>query len=66
MNSFSTKNISKRILKRMQENKKLTKSELSYEIGRYKPLSAYHLYYDNIKRDDMVKYFNNLFNTKIK
>jgi hypothetical protein len=55
-----------RILKRIRENKRLTKSEMGYQIGHAEPYHPASLYWDYYRREDVVKAFNGLFGTEIK
>jgi hypothetical protein len=55
-----------RILKRIRENKRLTKSEMGYQIGHAEPHHPASLYWDCYRREDVVKAFNELFGTEIK
>jgi hypothetical protein len=53
-------------LKKIQENKRLTKSEMGYEIGNIESCHPVSLYWDYYKRDEVVEAFNELFGTSIK
>jgi hypothetical protein len=53
-------------LKRIQENKRLTKSEMAYQIGHVEHHHPASLYWDYYRREDVVKAFNGLFGTEIK
>ncbi|MDR1120676.1 MAG: hypothetical protein LBM08_07130 [Dysgonamonadaceae bacterium] len=51
--------------RKMEQGKRLTKEDMAYEIGR---IEAYHpasLYWDTLKRDEILRFFNNLFGTTI-
>jgi hypothetical protein len=53
-------------LKRIRENKHLTKSEMGYQIGHIDPHHLVSLYWDYYRREDVLKAFNGLFGTEIK
>jgi hypothetical protein len=53
-------------LKRIQENKRLTKSEMGFQIGHMESCHPVSLYWDYYKRDEVAEAFNELFGTKIK
>ncbi|MDR0575816.1 MAG: hypothetical protein LBG96_17645 [Tannerella sp.] len=53
-------------LKRIQDNKRLTKSEMGYQIGHVDPYHPVSLYWDYYRREDVLKAFNKLFGTEIK
>jgi hypothetical protein len=53
-------------LKQIQENKRLTKSDMGYQIGHVAPYHAASIYWDTMKRDEIVEAFNKLFGTDIK
>jgi hypothetical protein len=53
-------------LKRIRENKRLTKSDMGYQIGHIEPYHPSSLYGDYYRREDVVKAFNELFGTEIK
>ncbi|MDR1339988.1 MAG: hypothetical protein LBK58_08065 [Prevotellaceae bacterium] len=55
-----------RILKRIRENKRLTKSDMGFQIGHIEPYHPVSLYWDYYRRKDVVKAFNELFGTEIK
>lgn len=51
--------------RKMEQGKRLTKEDMAYEIGR---IEAYHpasLYWDTLKRDEIRRFFNDLFGTEI-
>lgn len=51
--------------RKMEQGKRLTKEDMGYEIGR---IEAYHpasLYWDTLKRDEILRFFNDLFGTEI-
>jgi hypothetical protein len=54
------------ILKRIQEDKRLTKSDMGYQIGHADPYHPVSLYWDHYKRDEVVEAFNEMFGTSIK
>ena len=54
------------ILQKIQDNKRLTKSEMAYQIGQ---IDAYHIVsisWDYFIRDEIVATFNQMFGTDIK
>jgi hypothetical protein len=53
-------------LKQIQDNKRLTKSDMGYQIGHIDPHNGAALYWDILTRDDIVDVFNKLFGTDIK
>ena len=59
------KRLSPAILNRIQNEKRLAKSELAYEIGKIEPYSAVSINYNHFKREEMVSKFNKLFGTEI-
>lgn len=54
------------ILKMIQDNKRITKSELAYQIGHIAPFHVASVSYEIFKRDEMVSIFNRMFGTEIK
>jgi hypothetical protein len=51
--------------RKMEQGKRLTKEDMAYEIGR---IEAYHpasLYWDTLKRNEILHFFNELFGTMI-
>ena len=52
--------------KKYEEGKRFTKLDIGYEIGRHEPYHPACLYWDSIKRDEMVQFFNKMFGTEIK
>ena len=52
--------------KKYEEGKKFNKEDIGYEIGRHEPYHPACLYWDSIKRDEMVQYFNKMFGVEIK
>jgi hypothetical protein len=53
-------------LQRIRENKRLTKSDMGYQIGHVEPHHPASLYWNCYRREDVVKAFNELFGTEIK
>ena len=53
-------------LKKIQDGKRLTKSDMGFQIGHVEPLHWASLYWDYSKRDEIVKMFNQMFGTEIK
>ncbi|MDR2691187.1 MAG: hypothetical protein LBB73_02660 [Dysgonamonadaceae bacterium] len=53
-------------LRRIRENKRLTKSDMGYQIGHIEPYHPVSLYWNCSRREDVVKAFNELFGTEIK
>jgi hypothetical protein len=54
------------MLQKIQDNKRLTKSEMGYQIGHIKPYHPLSLYWDYYKRDEVAEAFNKLFGTSVK
>ena len=54
------------VLKMIQENKRLAKSEMAYQIGHVEVYHPVSIYWDTYKRDEIVVIFNQLFGTDIK
>jgi hypothetical protein len=52
-------------LKRIQEGKWLTKSEMAYQIGHIEPLHVVAVSWDFFKREEVVSTFNRMFGTEI-
>ena len=52
--------------KKYDEEKRFTKEDIGYEIGRHESYHPACLYWDSIKRDEMVQYFNQMFGVEIK
>jgi hypothetical protein len=51
--------------RKIEQGKRLTKEDMAYEIGR---IEAYHpasLYWDTLKWDEILRFFNDLFGTTI-
>jgi hypothetical protein len=53
-------------LKRVQDNKRLTKSEMGYQIGHIEAFNIVSLCWDTFSRDEVVSTFNKMFGTEIK
>ena len=53
-------------LQKMQDNKRLTKSEMAYQIGHVEPLHVVAISWDYFNRDEIVSTFNQMFGTEIK
>jgi hypothetical protein len=53
-------------LQKMQENKRLTKSEMAYQIGHIEPLHIVAISWDFFTREEIVSTFNRMFGTEIK
>lgn len=51
--------------RKMEQGKRLTKEDMTYEIGRVDAYHPAHLYWDTIKREEILKFFNDLFGTAI-
>ena len=60
------KTISPNLLKRIQDNKRLTKGEMAYQIRQIDPLHVISISSDAFLREDIVLTFNKLFGTEIK
>jgi hypothetical protein len=54
------------VLQKIKDNKRLTKSEMGYQIGHVEPYHPASIYWDSLKRDEVVEAFNKLFGTSIK
>jgi hypothetical protein len=54
------------VLKKIQEKRRLTKSEMAYQIGHIEPLNTVAISWDYFKREDIVSTFNQIFGTEIK
>lgn len=63
---FTKNDLFKANLKKIEEGKRLTKSEMAYQIGNKSTYNPYSLYSEAFKRDEIVKYFNFLFNVNTK
>jgi hypothetical protein len=53
------------ILKQIQENKRLTKCDMGYQIGHIAPFHVASIYWDTLKRGELVEAFNLMFGTEI-
>ena len=53
------------IIKKMQENKRLTKSEMAYQIGNVEPCHIVAISWDYFTREEVVSTFNQIFGTEI-
>ena len=53
-------------LKKIQENKRLTKHDMAWEIGNIEPMNVISISWDYFKRDEIVSKFNQFFGTEIK
>jgi len=54
------------ILKRIQGTKRLTKSEMGYQIGHIEAFHIVSISWDSFTRDEIVSTFNQMFGTEIK
>jgi len=54
------------ILKKIQDAKRLTKSEMGYQIGQIEPYDAFAISWDYFTRNEIVTSFNRMFGTEIK
>ncbi|GHU68056.1 hypothetical protein FACS189413_04070 [Bacteroidia bacterium] len=53
-------------LKQIQEEKRLTKSDMGFQIGHIDPYHVASIYWDTLKRGELVEMFNKMFGTEIK
>ena len=53
-------------LQKMQNNKRLTKSEMAYQIVHVEPLHVVAISWDCFNREEIVSTFNQMFGTEIK
>jgi hypothetical protein len=53
-------------LQRMQAGKRLTKSEMAYQIGHVEPLHVVAISGDFFRREEIVSTFNRMFGTELK
>jgi len=53
-------------LQKIQGNKRLTKSEMGYQIGHIEPLHFAAISWDYFTREEIVSAFNQMFGTEIK
>jgi hypothetical protein len=52
-------------LQKIQDNKRLTKSEMGYQIGHIEPCHVVAISWDFFSRDEIVSTFNQIFGTEI-
>lgn len=50
---------------RYESGKRFSKHEMGYEIGRQQPYHPAALYWDTLKCDEIVAFFNGIFGTEI-
>lgn len=50
----------------LEKGKRLTKFDLSYEIGRNNVFSPLSISYEHFKREELVNEFNKIYNLSIK
>ena len=60
------KRIFPRTLKKIENNKRLTKDDMAYEIGKIDEYNIVSISYEYFKRDEIVETFNKMFGTEIK
>jgi hypothetical protein len=53
-------------LQKMQQDKRLTKSEMAYQIGHIEPMHSVAISWDFFSREEIVSTFNQMFGTEIK
>jgi len=53
------------VQKKIDNGKRLTKSEMAYQISRIEPYSSVAISWDYFLREDVVSKFNKMFGTKI-
>jgi hypothetical protein len=53
-------------VKKIQEGKRLTKSDMAYQIGHVEPLHIVSISWDIFLREEIVSTFNQIFGTDIK
>jgi len=53
-------------LQKIQDNKRLTKSEMGYQIAQIEAYHSMAIYWDFFTRDEIVEAFNQMFGTDIK
>ncbi len=51
--------------RKMEQGKRLTKEDMGYEIGRIDATHPAHIYWDTLKREELLHFFNDLFGTAI-
>ncbi|MDR2145331.1 MAG: DUF3873 domain-containing protein [Tannerella sp.] len=54
------------ILQKMEQGKRLTKSEMAYQIGHVEPLHTVTISWDFFTREEIARTFNQIFGTAIK
>jgi hypothetical protein len=52
--------------KRIEEGKRLTKSDMAFQIGHIEPMNIIAISWDSFKREEVVTAFNRMFGTEIK
>jgi len=60
------KQINPNILKKIEGNKRLSKSEMGYQIGKIEPYHVASISTDFFLREEIVTTFNQMFGTEIK
>lgn len=60
------KDLPKRLIFKVDNKLKLTKSEMSYQINKFDYYNVLGLYPDSFKREEILKHFNEMFNLKTK
>lgn len=60
------KTLGKTATQKINEGKRMTKSELAYEIHFAEHYNAIGMYYNHFTRNEIVEEFNKLFNTDVK
>jgi hypothetical protein len=53
-------------LQKIQDNKRLTKSEMAYQVGHIEAFHIVAVSWDYFKREEIVSTFNRMFGTEIK
>jgi hypothetical protein len=53
-------------LQMIEAGKRLTKSEMAYQIGHIEPYNIVAISWDFFKRDEIVETFNKMFGTEVK
>ena len=53
------------LLAKIEAGKKLSKSEMGYQIGKVSPHQGAVIYFDKVSRPEVVKIFNEIFGTSI-
>jgi hypothetical protein len=62
----NSKRLFSSVLKKMQEGKRLTKSDMAYQIGNVEPCHIVAISWDSFTREEIVSTFNRIFGTEIK